>query len=125
MFAKPSGINVSLSNSTLMLAKLDFDYCIIDIYFTRLHDFIAASGSSGFHIGCWRTSLRLIRQFETKVGDTLDISVNLRLRLHAEHGCDRRTQVVLIHIGGILCTRCKTRRQTHYYSQHTADCAIP
>lgn len=126
MFAKPSGINIPLCNSILMLAKLVFDYCIVDIYFvTRLHDLIAAPGSSRSYIGHWRTSMRLIRQLKTEVGDTLDISSNLRLRLHAEYGCNRRTQVILIHIGRILCTRCKTRCQTHQYGQHTADCTIP
>lgn len=126
MFAKPLGMNTPSQNLTL--AKLNLDYFrTIDIYFAircdLLYDLVAAPRSSGFHFGC--LSLHLVRQLEAEVGDTLDIPINTRLRLHTEHGCDRRTQVVLINIGGILCARCKTRCHTHHYGQYAADCTVP
>lgn len=112
----------------LMLAKLNLDYSrTIDIYFAircdLFHDLVTAPRSSGSHFGC--LSLYLVSQLEAEIGDTLDIPSNARLRLHTEHGCDRRTQVVLIHVGGILCARRKTRCHTHYHSQYAADRAIP
>jgi len=67
----------------------------------------------------------LILQLKAVVRDTLDIRGGAGLRLHAEQGRDRRTQVVLINVGRILSTGRETHRQAHQQRHYATDRAVP
>lgn len=77
------------------------------------------------HLANVRLPRLFVLQLEAVVRDALDICGGARLRLYAEHGCDRRTQEILIDIGGILRACRKAHRHAHQHGQHATDRAVP